>query len=156
MSRSLSTTFKQAIFAQETSEVFLVLLTLSHNDFAATIRVVNNYANITSNGNTFTAYPFEIDLPGEDDEALSKVELMITNVDKLLVDEIRAISTPVDLTMEIALASSPDTIEATFAMKVRSVEYDANLLVATCNFEDILNEGYPAETYTPFKNPGLF
>lgn len=156
MSRSLSTTAKQAIFAQSTSEVFVTLLTLSHTDFAQTIRVAGNWEDVVSNGNTFTAYPFEIDLPGEDDEALSKVDLLITNVDKLIVDEVRSIASPIDLTLEIVLASDPDTIEASFAMKVRHIEGDAHILKATCNFEDLLNEAFPAHTYTPIDYPALF
>lgn len=155
MSRSLSTTAKQAIFSQETTEVFLMLVTLEHADIT-TVRVVNNWENITSNSNTFVGYPFEFRIPSEDGESLSTVDLVITNVDKLLVDEVRSISTPIDVTLQIVLASDPDTVEASFSMKMRQVEYDANLLKGTCNFEDLLNEPYPAGIYSPIDYPGLF
>ena len=157
MARSLSATAKQAIYAAETDEVFLMLLTINHDDLGSPIRVVNNWENITSNGNTFTAYPFYFELPGEDDENLSQVDLIITNVDKLLVSGVRSISSPLSVALDIVLASDPDTVEAgTFNMKMRIVDYDKDRLVGKCNFQDLLNEPYPAGTYTPADYPGLF
>ena len=157
MSRTLSTAARQAIFAPETSKVFLMLLTINHSDMAGPVRVVNNYENITSNGNLFTAYPFLFRLPSEDEDTLAQVELQITNIDRLLVDSVRSISSPFTVTLDIALSDTPDTIEAgPFAMNMREVKYDAMKLTGTCNFQDILNEAYPAGSYTPADYPGLF
>jgi len=50
MPRSISSTAQAAINAQETDEIFLILLTISHDDLAEPIRVVSNNENITSNG----------------------------------------------------------------------------------------------------------
>ena len=157
MSRSLSTTAKQAIFTQETDEVFLMLLTINHSDLGSPIYVVNNTEDVVSNGNTFLGYPFYFELPGEDAESLSQVTLTITNVDKLLVAGVRSIATPLDVKLQVVLASDPNTIEAgDFDMKVRDVTYDALTLSGRCNFNDLLNEPYPAGTYTPADYPGLF
>jgi hypothetical protein len=157
MTRSLSTTAKQAIFAQETSEVFLMLLTINHADLASPIYVANNTEDVVSNGNTFIGYPFTFEIPGEDAETLSQVNLVITNVDKLLVAGVRSIFTPLDVKLQVVLASDPDTIEAgDFDMKMRDVNYDALLLTGRCNFNDLLNEPYPAGNYTPADYPGLF
>ncbi len=62
---ALSDALKQAAFLQDTDEVFLALLTIAHADISPSIRVVNNTENITSNGNLFTAFPFDIQLPDE-------------------------------------------------------------------------------------------
>ena len=157
MSRSLSTTAKQAIFAQETSEVFLMLLTINHSDLGSPIYVVSNTEDVLSNGNTFLGYPFYFELPGEDAESLSQVNLTITNVDKLLVAGVRSIATPLDVKLQVVLASDPTVIEAgDFDMKMRDVRYDAFTLTGRCNFNDLLNEPYPAGTYTPADYPGLF
>jgi hypothetical protein len=157
MSRSLSTTAKQAIFAQETGEVFLMLLTINHSDLGSPIYVVNNTEDVVSNGNTFLGYPFYFELPGEDAESLSQVNLTITNVDKLLVAGVCSIATPLDVKLQVVLASDPNVIEAgDFDMKMRDVNYDAFTLTGRCNFNDLLNEPYPAGTYTPADYPGLF
>ena len=47
--------FIRSAFAQETEDVWLVLLTISHADLSEDIRVVNNTVNITSRGLMFTA-----------------------------------------------------------------------------------------------------
>lgn len=157
MSRTLSAAAKEAMFSQETNKVFLMLLTLEHDDFAGPIRVVNNYDNVTSGGDVYTAYPFLFSLPDEFEDSLSQVDLIITNVDRLLVDEVRSISSPITVTLEIALSDSPDTIEAgPFVMKMREVKYDASRLTGQCSFQDILNEAYPEGSYTPADYPGLF
>jgi hypothetical protein len=134
-----------------------MLLTINHSDLGSPIYVVNNTEDVVSNGNTFLGYPFYFELPGEDAESLSQVTLTITNVDKLLVAGVRSIATPLDVKLQVVLASDPNTIEAgDFDMKVRDVTYDALTLSGRCNFNDLLNEPYPAGTYTPADYPGLF
>ncbi len=46
MTRGISNTARKAIYDQETSEVFLLLLEINHADLAEPIRVVNNDTNI--------------------------------------------------------------------------------------------------------------
>ena len=158
MSRSLSTTLKQAIFAQETTEVTLMILTINHADLASPIYVVNNTADIVSNGNTFVAIPFKFHLPSEDGESLATVSLEIDNVDKLLVTGVRSIRTPLDVKLQVILASAPNTIESgDIDMKMKDVNYNANKMTGRCIlFSDLLNEPYPAGTYTPADYPAVF
>ena len=151
-----SSTFKSAAFAQETAEVMLIALTITHADLAAPIRVVNNHANIVSNGNTYVGFPFEIDLPDVGNQ-LPRVTLRIDNVDRQIVDSLRVISSPFDLKLEVLLASQPDTIEASFeGLKAISARYDALTVEAELGFEDVLSEPYPGDSFTPARNPGLF
>lgn len=157
MSRVLSTAAKQAMFAQETDKIFLMLLTIDHANMVTPLRVVNNYDNVTSNGEVFTAYPFSFSLPDELEDSLSQVDLVITNVDRLLVDNVRSFSSPLSVSLEVVLSDSPDTVEAgPFVMSMREVKYDAMKLTGTCSFQDILNESYPEGSYTPADYPGLF
>lgn len=157
MSRSLSIVAKQAIFGQSTDQVFLMLLTIDHDDLSSPIRVVNNYENITSGGDVYVGYPFVFSLPDEDEETLSQVELVISNVDRLLVNSVRSINSPLSVVLEVILADTPDTIEAgPLNMTMRDVKYDALRLTGTCNFQDILNEAYPNGLYIPSDYPGLF
>ena len=156
MSRVLSTAAVRGMFAQQTAEVYLMLLTISGDDIA-TIRVVNNYKDITSNGNLFQAFPFKFNLPGETAETLPIVSLQIDNVSKLLVEGVRSTSKPPNVSLDVILASSPDTIEVgPMSFTMIKVNYNADVLTGTCNFHEILNQPYPAGTYTPASYPGLF
>ena len=157
MSRSLSLAARQAVHAQETDAVFLLLLTLDHEDLAGPIRVVNNTEDVTSRGDTYIAWPFEIALPDEDPDSVARVTLRIDNVDREIVKNLRAISSPLSVGLEVVMAASPDTVEAgPFNMTLVSAEYDALTVTGEIAFEDVLNEPFPGHGYVPSAYPGLF
>jgi hypothetical protein len=152
-----SSNFVEAVVSQNTDEVFLFLLTLDHEDLEEPIRVVNNVENITSNGNVYTAFPFELILPQDDGDTLPQVIISLSNVDLSLVDEIRSLTGALTVTLEIVLASSPNTIEMSIdGMQTISIQYDAQKIEATCQVEDTLNLVFPNDAYLPFNFPGLF
>lgn len=154
--RTLSTTAREAIYAQQTDEVFLTILEITHDDIQVPIRIVNDYSNIVSNGNTYTAFPFQISLPKESEE-ISRASVSFDNVSRELIDEIRSIETPPSISLSIILADSPDTIEVgPFNFILTNATYNQFTIQAELNFEDILNQNYPADTFTPQNHPGLF
>lgn len=154
------------VLAQETGEVYLLLLTISHASLATPIRVVNDHKDLVSRGNTYTAYPFELDLPDDAPGEAPRVRLRIDNigvpdaVDPLarrVSDYLRAIDSPFTATLEVVLASTPDLVEAgPFLLTARRGEYDATTVSAELAFEDVLNEPYPGDSFTPASHPGLF
>lgn len=153
--RSLSPAAVSAMHAPESGEVWLVLLTIS-NPGMTTIRVVSNNEDITSRGNTYLAFPFEIELPGQDPDSPSSARLRIDNVDKRIVEAVRSITTPPNVTIEVVLASQPDTVEIAYSdLTLRSVEYDADSVRGELTFESIFSEPVTL-TITPNRFPGLF
>lgn len=155
MPRTLSSAAVAAINAQESSEVWLVLLTMS-NAGMTTIRVVNNNEDVVSRGNTYQAFPFELELPGEDPDSPSSARLRIDNVDKRIVEAIRSITTPPQITLEVILASQPDTVEISYSdLSLRSVDFDADSVRGELTFESIYSEPVTL-TITPNRFPGLF
>lgn len=158
MPRPLSTPAIRALFASQTGEAFIVLLTLSHPTLANPIRVCSDGQALISNGNTYVAFPFRISLPAEVEGAPPTTELEIDNVDRSIVKAVReATGEPIQISMSVVLASSPNTIEAgPFDFTLRNVEYDASVVRGQLQYEDILNEPYPGDTMTPSRFPGLF
>lgn len=156
--RVMSTNAKKALFAAQTGECFLVILTLSHPVLPAPIRVVNNGEPIESRGETYQRFPFEIKMPDEDDQAPGRVTLRICNVDRQIVDAVRSLTGELlTVTMEIVLASSPDVVEAgPFEFSLRDARYDELVVEGELAYEDILNEPFPAATFTPNTTPGIF
>jgi hypothetical protein len=146
------------LFASQTGEAFIVLLTLSHPTLANPIRVCSDGQALISNGNTYVAFPFRISLPAEAEGAPPTTELEIDNVDRSIVKAVReATGEPIQISMSVVLASSPNTIEAgPFDFTLRNVEYDASVVRGQLQYEDILNEPYPGDTMTPSRFPGLF
>lgn len=157
MSRAVSTTYKAAAYAQQTDQVFLVLLEIDHDALGAPIRIVNNYENVTHNGNLYTALPFAVTLPQDSDENMPAATLTVDNVDRQIVEAVRSMTGPATATLTVVLASQPDVIEAgPYTMTLRDTAYDAMTVTGRLDVEDMLNEPYPAESFTPNNFPGLF
>lgn len=158
MPRVLSAPAVRAILAQETAEVFVILLTIEHPTFAAAVRVCSDSVNTNSRGSVFQPFPFEVVTPGEDDSAPPRVTLRIDNVDRRIVQEVRRVSgEPMTVTVEVVLASSPDTVEAgPFEFSLRDVTYSALVVEGSLAFDDILNEPFPGVDFTPSVSPALF
>lgn len=154
---SLSPTALAAVLAQETDKVFLPLLSISHPDLAEPILVVNDGQNCVSNGGTYLAFPFTIDFPPADPDQAPQVRLVVDNVDQSIIVGIRQLSSAPTISLSVVLSDTPDTIEAgPFNMTLRQAVYDSLTIEGTLNFEDILNEPYPGDAYTPANFPGLF
>jgi hypothetical protein len=154
---SISATAKKAVFDQQTEEVFLILLEIDHDNLATPLRVVNNYENITSNGDLYYGFPFSVSLPSEMEDELPAVKLTIDNVDRQIVEAVRSITSPATVSLSLILASSPNNIErGPYVLKMRNVQYDAMSVSADLMVDDIYNEPYPGITYSPTNFPGLF
>lgn len=154
---TLSDTFKQSAFDQETDDVWLVLVTISHANISPSIRVVNNTENITSRSNLFTAFPFDITLPDDREDAPPRARLVIDNVSREIAEAVRAITSPPTVLIEIVRADAPDTVETSFPyFSMRNVKWDSGKVSADLTLEDFTNEPYPGLTFTPAYFPGLF
>jgi hypothetical protein len=155
--RALSITALRAITAQETGEVFLFLITITHDDLAAPLYFVNNMENITSRGHEFLGWPFEIALPDEREDAMPSVQIRIDNVDRRILEGIRGLPTAPTVILELVLASAPDVVEGDpIPFTLRGVEYDALVITGVLTPEDMLNEPHMQHSFTPALFPGLF
>lgn len=157
MSRTVSAGAKAALFAQQTDAVFLVLLEISHSELSSPIRVVNNMTDVTSGGNVFLASAFDVNLPDDTSDKPPQVSLSICNVDRSITQALADITTPPTVKMWVVLASSPSTLEVgPLEFTLLSVEYDVLTIRGTLGYEPILNEPFPADSFTPEYFPGLF
>ncbi|HET6805329.1 MAG TPA: DUF1833 family protein [Frateuria sp.] len=147
----------RAMFAQETGEVFLVCLTITHPDIP-TQRLVNNSEPVVRSAGTYNPCPMQLRLPDQREDQLPQVDIVVDNVDREVLRLLRTISGVPQVTMEVILASSPDTVEAgPFNFSLKNATYDVLVINATLGFEDdILNQQVPAMCYTPTNSPGLF
>lgn len=154
--RTMSTSAVQALMAQETDAVFLILLTIEHETLATPIRVVNNNVNIVSRGNTYQAFAFDITLPN-DDEGLPVAKLTMDNIGLELIETIRTIKSNPTVTIEIILANSPDTVElAIYDMTLKSVQFNAYTVSGDLIVEDILNQPLHGSMIDSSQYRGLF
>ena len=155
--RNVSAILQRAMYAQDTKEVVLLLLTIAHANLVTPIRVVNNLEEIVSQGYTWAAFPFEITLPIESDDQIPVMTIRIDNVDRQIVTAIRSLQGAPDITLDVVVASQPDIVDVTFVgFKLKSVSYDNLVVEGEMRLEEILSEPFPQHRITPFHFPGCF
>ncbi len=160
MSRTTSVAMRQLASAQESGQVLVALIEISHSLIVnGPLRLVQDVKPVVSNGNTYTAFPFEIILPDDGAEAPPRVKLAIDAVDQTIMTTIRSLppGEPPTITVSLVLASQPDIIEmAMTGMVLRTVTGDAQRIEGELliDEEDLLR--FPEGSFTPFDFPGMF
>lgn len=154
--RSLSNNALAQLFAQESDDPFLLLVTLQHSSFG-TLRLVNNVVDITSRSNVYSAFPMKITLPTDDGESLREVQIEFDNVSLELIQEIRSVTDYIAVTIEMILASDPNSVEIEMGeLKIKDLTYNKTSIKAKLFMDDFLNTEMTGEKYTPTNFPGLF
>lgn len=154
----VTTSYVNTAISDSAGDPFLYLLTISHADLPASIRLVRNKVDIVSRGNTFTAFPFDITLPGDGDGGQRPAKIVIDNVDQRIVQTVRAISTPPTLLIEEVKGSALDTVEQSLPpMKLYAASYDRLSLEADLiDSADDEAEALMQWEFTPSQAPALF
>lgn len=156
MSNELSPQVLAQLYCQESDDPFLTLVTISHSSFSD-IRLVNNTQNITSNGLLYTSFPIKIGLPVDDGETARELTLTLDNVGLDLVDAIRTVTDPMDVKIEMVLASIPDEVQISFTeLKIQTISYNKTGITARLFMDGFLNTEISGEKYVPSLYPGLF
>jgi hypothetical protein len=166
MARTLTPTAWAAIVAQETDEVFAVLLELNHSSFSSPIRASSDNGDTLadgtlgtiSNSTEFVFYPFEFIMPDQVEDAPPRARLSIDNIDRSIVAAVRgANGDPVSVTVQIVVASEPDTsLIGSVVFSLTNVKYDSLTVSGDLTFTAVLDEPYPEGVFGPSSFPGLF
>ncbi len=157
MSRDVSLAARAALYAQQTSVVPLMLLTIDHDDLVTPVRLVSDLVDLTSRGNTYQAYPFEPMLPPAVQGELPRLDMVLHDVDQTLVVIARSISTPATVAIEVVMSTTPGTVEAgPWSFEVTSIQYSAAELRLGLTVESLITEPYPYRLFNPVDFPLLF
>jgi len=157
MPRQLSPAFVEAVNSRETGEVFIHLLKLSHSSLSEPILVCDDSIDVVSEGRTYTAFPFELTMASEVEDAPPQGRLRICGSDGTIIRAARTLSGPaLIVSLSLVRASAPDMIEiGPVDFSLRDVSYDSGVVEGTLRFDDYLNEPFPADRVTPSNFPGL-
>lgn len=162
----VSNTLKEAVFAPQTDEVFIILVTVEGDDLTQPIRIANDpmqllpsagVRGVISRGEEYVYLPLDIQLPQQDDTGIARATLTIDNVDRRIVEGARRASQGLSVTIEIILASDPDTVEVSVPdFRFEKVRYDALTISGEISLEFFDLEPFPSGRFTPSKWPGIF
>lgn len=151
-----SDAFKADVFAQETDEAFLILLSIIHPDIV-TLNITSDGVETISNGVTHIPFPFKITLPRSDPQQQPRARIEIDNVDRQIVIAIRLLKTEPEIQIKVVRSSDPDAVEVEFTgFKLRNTFYDSLVVTGDLTVEDFLTEPYPAGIFDPSRFPAGF
>lgn len=167
MSRTLSLNARQAMFSQETDEVPILLLTITHPTTADIIRLSTDpttrissaplvYGTV-SRSKTFLYVGMQATLPDEKDKAPPMAQFRVSNVDRSIIPLIRSIYSPAQVLMELVLASALDDVEVEYpVLEIVSVDYAADVITFTLAMDALTSERFPGGSFDPAGFGGLF
>lgn len=164
--RQISNAAKAAMFAQSTSEAFIMLVTITHSSFTDDVRVcsdpfedlpVAGVKGVISNGDEYIFMPFSISLPSQDDTGVARAQISIDNISREIVAAVRQADSSLSITIEIVLSSDVDTVEVSIPdFRLDRVTYDAFTVAGDISVEYFDLEAFPARRFTPSDFAGLF
>lgn len=152
--RTLSSAALGALYAQQTGDVFLPLLSISGGGISD-INLVQNYQSITSNGVIYVPCAFNVILP-QDGEQLRPASVIIDNVDRSMTEAIASITDPLNITIAYIRADDPDVIEYSFEAVLRNVTINNKYVQGDIYYLEHLTQGFPKIVKTPRLFPGIF
>lgn len=147
---------KEALFAQETGEVFLELVTILA-DGLDPIRLVHNTQDIISGGNVFRATKFKLLFPSGKLGSSTKATIELSNIDRRAVEVIRQANKPLVLSAYLIRASAPDLVEqGPYEFTLRNTRWSASTLSAELYDDVDGNIAVPKIHYNSQDFPGLY
>lgn len=148
--------FAQAwLQARETSEAALCLVTV-HHPMIETFRLVKNTEDVVSRGDTFSASFFELDIINDDDQP-PRATLTIPNVDRAIGIELRKLTGPPEVTIEVvASAHLDEPIYRAARLELRAITIDPLAISGELVRADYGTEQCGTVRITPSRAPALF
>lgn len=152
----VSESAKEALFAQETGEVFLEIITITA-DGIEQIRLVNNTQDIISGGKLYTASRFRVSFPSGKLGSSTKATIELSNIDRRPVEIVRKAKKPLLLSVALIKASTPDIIEqGPYEFTLRNTRWSASTLSADLLDDVEGNIAIPKIHYNSQDFPGLY
>jgi hypothetical protein len=163
----------KAMFSTETDEQLITLLTIQNPaNPSAPVRLADGFVGrlanlttdedvvygVTSRGNDYLFLPLEISLPSEEESGVGRCSLTLNYVTKEGIQLVRTqLTNPTQVTLELILASAPNTVEASFpGFYITSATYNAESISLQLEMIDFGREPFPCYNFTPNYFPGLF
>lgn len=160
MRTALTALFTEKILSPNSDEVGISLLEIDCDSFDQTYRVCDNNEDVVSNGDTYTAWAFELAFCDEVEGEVPSNTLVIDNTDPAIFEAIRQADPrdEITITYRFVAASDPDTnqLGREIVYKVADFDVTASSIVASLVLAVISTEQLPRHAWTPSFVPGLF
>lgn len=157
MSRSsISTEGKRRLLDVESDIAWIWLLTITPPG-QDPVYLARNLEPITSRGNEFIPYAFDVLMPEEDGETMPNARIVVDNVHPDLIRLLRKMTGAADILLELIAHPDPDRVEVQVrGMKLYTIEWNVFQITGIISVQDLLGAGFPGDIYSPREYQGLF
>ncbi|MDH3282333.1 MAG: hypothetical protein OEQ18_14555 [Gammaproteobacteria bacterium] len=159
MPRNLTQAAQRSVLARETSELWVILLTIYDPGWAVPIRLALSRTPFESRGGTFAPAAFRPKLPDQIDGESPTWEIELDGTDQVLLANLKQFNRRPFIWVEEVMASDPDTVQTTTGVQRHTVQSYRNVggtVTLTIGRENLRNEGFPRGRITPSGFPGGF
>lgn len=157
MARQLSNRMLRATTAQESGEVWLPLVKLSHASWEDDIRLVPNGEAVEHDGEVYEDHAFDIALPDDAEDSTAVVQFVADAVDRVLTRQIRSVTDRITASVKWIALSDPETVEIEYPdLEIRTMAGDRSQVSGAITVEPILDEPFLSKRFTPQTAPGMF
>ena len=168
---TISLDAQATIFAQESGDYEILLLTLSSDelddDFLLSTDWTERLVSLTtdeqvvygtvSNSLDYIYCPMSISWPSDDEDAPPQTTLTIDSIPHEMTAIIRSLLHTPSLSMALVLASAPDTVEKQISgLAFKDVTISGDTLTASLMLDVMTNESFPYRKFTPSTASGLY
>lgn len=164
---ALSYSLLRAMNGGETDEVLVLLVTVYDPDSGSLLRFSSDNAErfsdeplaygTTSRGDAFNFLPMKVTFPSSGDDTAPAMSVTLDAVAQEAVPLLRSIRSMASVTIELVLASSPDTVEMAFpAFDLTQFDLSAGSCTVSLSLDSLESEPFPGPTFNPQAFPGLF
>ena len=126
---------------------YLCLLTITHPAMVEPLRFVRDYVALESRSMTFNPFPFDFAPPGQNGNSAANARIVIDNIDKRIVQTVRALPSAPFMLVEFVLASAPDNVEETWPL-FRLYAADGDYMQLTGEIVDTQDDDEPLMQWT--------
>lgn len=153
----LSNRYRAAQNAQETGELAVPIITVTHPSLSAPERFVANTEPLVHGGSTYQPLAFTLEWPDEEDEGIPLFRWVADNVDQKFSRLLRSIGSEMDVEVREVLVATPNVVErGPFNVQLKVADYDALTAGGPLTIDPILDEPFSKLSITPSTFPAEF
>jgi hypothetical protein len=166
MPRTVPLTLRNSLFAQQTSDVAVVLIEATHSLLDSPIRVSSDPTEVLSNepryygtvhdGNNYMFVWMSVMVPGEEEDSSPSTQIVLEDVEHQVGDLLRSFQTPATITLTLVSASAPDfIIQQWVDLKTVQAQGNAERCTLEISREPFTSEPSPAGRFSKRFFPGM-
>ena len=146
-----------ATLTRDTDQSFLALMQISGPGLE-TFRGVHNVESITRNGQVYRPWSFDGPPPEDGAQQSSHTTLRVDNIDAEVTERLRTYADVPRCELVWVMSSQPNqAVYGPFEFVILSAGAGELTIDLQLGYEeDILNQAFPGQTYTPTNSPGMY